>query len=108
MMVSDERARKRSLLLRSRSDYRLAFRVYGRLLGEDISSPEALKGFLGKRSRWSARKTRRYKSDVEAGLQTASARSTARLRLAATDDDGGFGGVALGVASDDAMLARNE
>ena len=40
MIVSDERPRSRALLLRSRSDYRLVFRLFGRLLREDITSPE--------------------------------------------------------------------
>jgi hypothetical protein len=48
MMVSDERARSRALLLRNRSDYRLVFRLFGRLLREDIASPADLKAFLEK------------------------------------------------------------
>ena len=45
-IVSDERPRSRAILLRSRSDYRLAFRLFGRLLREDITSPGALQDFL--------------------------------------------------------------
>ena len=48
MMVSDERARSRALLVRRRSDYRLVFRLFACLLREDLSSPEALNGFLEK------------------------------------------------------------
>ncbi len=48
MMVSDERPRSRAILVRSRSDYRLVFRLFGRLLREDLTSPAVLKGFLDK------------------------------------------------------------
>ena len=48
MLVSDERGRSRALLLRSRSDYRLVFRLFGCLLREDIAPPGALKRFIGK------------------------------------------------------------
>jgi len=48
MIVSDERPRSRALLLRSRSDYRLVFRLFGWLLREDITSPGALQNFLDK------------------------------------------------------------
>jgi hypothetical protein len=48
MMVNDERPRSRALLVRSRSDYRLAFRLFGRLFREDITSSGALKAFLEK------------------------------------------------------------
>lgn len=48
MVVSDERPRSRAILVRSRSDYRLVFRLFGRLLREDITSPAALKEFLEK------------------------------------------------------------
>ena len=48
MIVSDERPRSRAILLRSRSDYRLVFRLFGRLLREDITSPGALQNFLEK------------------------------------------------------------
>ena len=46
MIVSDERPRSRALLVRSRSDYRLVFRLFERLLREDVTSPEALKDFF--------------------------------------------------------------
>jgi hypothetical protein len=46
MMVSDERPRSRAILVRSRSDYRLVFRLFRRLLREDITSPGDLKAFL--------------------------------------------------------------
>jgi hypothetical protein len=46
MIVSGERPRSRAILLRSRSDYRLVFRLFGRLLREDITSPGALQNFL--------------------------------------------------------------
>jgi hypothetical protein len=46
MMVSDERPRGRAPLLRSRSDYRLTFRVFERVLGEDPPSAQALDLFL--------------------------------------------------------------
>jgi hypothetical protein len=46
MIVSDERPRSRAILLRSRSDYRLVFRLFGRILREDITSPGALQNFL--------------------------------------------------------------
>ncbi|HEY6613580.1 MAG TPA: hypothetical protein VIZ32_03650, partial [Vicinamibacterales bacterium] len=48
MIVSDERPRSRAILLRSRSDYRLVFRLFGRLLREGITSPGALRNFLEK------------------------------------------------------------
>ncbi|HET9566882.1 MAG TPA: hypothetical protein VFP16_00880 [Vicinamibacterales bacterium] len=48
MIVSDERPRSRAILLRSRSDYRLVFRLFGRLLREDITLPGALQNFLEK------------------------------------------------------------
>jgi len=48
MIVSDEPGRSRALLLRSRSDHRLVFRLFGRLLREDIMSPGDLKAFLEK------------------------------------------------------------
>jgi hypothetical protein len=48
MIVSDERPRSRAILVRSRSDYRLVFRLFGRLLREDITSPGDLKAFLEK------------------------------------------------------------
>jgi hypothetical protein len=48
MIVSDERPRSRAILVRSRSDYRLVFRLFGRLLREDIKSSGELKAFLTK------------------------------------------------------------
>jgi hypothetical protein len=49
MIVNDERPRSRALLVRSRSDYRLVFRLFGRLLREDMASPKDLKVFLEKK-----------------------------------------------------------
>ena len=46
MMVSGERPRGRAPLLRSRSDYRLVFRVFERMLDENPSSARALDLFL--------------------------------------------------------------
>lgn len=48
MIVNDERPRSRALLVRSRSDYRLVLRLFGRLLREDITSPGELRTFLEK------------------------------------------------------------
>lgn len=46
MMVSDERPRGRAPLLGGRSDYRLTFRVFERVLGEAPPSAQALNLFL--------------------------------------------------------------
>jgi hypothetical protein len=46
MLVSDERPRGRAPLLRSRSDYRLVFRLFERMLDEKPSSVQALDLFL--------------------------------------------------------------
>jgi len=48
MIVSDERPRSRAILVRSRSDYRLVFRLCESLLREDIKWPAGLKAFLEK------------------------------------------------------------
>ncbi len=56
------------------------FRLFGRLLREDITSPGALKNFIEK---------------------------TAPM-VALPDDDGGYCGVPLRIARDDAMLAGDE
>jgi hypothetical protein len=48
MMVNDERPRAGAIVVRSRSDYRLVFRLFGRLLREDITSSGGLKAFLEK------------------------------------------------------------
>jgi len=46
MLVSDERPRARATLLRGRSDYRLAFRLFEHVLGQGLSSAPAADLFL--------------------------------------------------------------
>jgi hypothetical protein len=47
MMVSDERPRARASLVRSRSDYRLLFRLFERVLRPEVASAQALEELLG-------------------------------------------------------------
>ena len=46
MLVSDARPRARATLLRGRSDYRLAFRLFEHVLGQGLSSAPAADLFL--------------------------------------------------------------
>jgi hypothetical protein len=46
--VNDERPRSRSRMVRSRSDYRLLFRLFERLQDEKLSSAHALDAFLSR------------------------------------------------------------
>ena len=46
MIVNDERPRKRALILSGHADYRLLFRLFERLLRQDVASPHGLDVFL--------------------------------------------------------------
>jgi hypothetical protein len=46
MIVNDERPRRRAMFLRGHSDYRLMFRLFERLLRQDVTSPDTLDVFL--------------------------------------------------------------
>ena len=46
IIVNDERPRKRALFLTGHPDYRLLFRLFERLLRQDVTSPHALAVFL--------------------------------------------------------------
>ena len=46
MIVNDERPRRRAWFVRGHSDYRLMFRLFDRLLRQDVTSPDTLDVFL--------------------------------------------------------------